>query len=99
MPMDREEHENLLNELNNPELEHTRRSEILQQLRTDYTGVHTDFEAITTERDKFKGDNLDLVVANSKLFRQLGKFETGKEDEVKEKDFSESITIESLERG
>jgi hypothetical protein len=99
MPMQREEHETLLNELLLPDLEHTRRTEILQALRVDYGTVLTDFDSITTNNTKLKKDNDDLIVSNSKLFRQIGV--TGNETlekETKEKEFSETITLESLER-
>lgn len=97
--MERETHENLLNELNNPEITHDRRTEILQELRQDYGTVHTDFESITTERNRLTEDNQSLVVANSKLFRQLGiqdNPDLKKKDE--EKSFSESIRLEDLEK-
>lgn len=100
MPMSREDHENLLNQLMNPELDHTQRTDLLQQLRVDYTTVHTDFEEITKNNTKLKTDNDDLIISNSKLFRQLGV--TGNETlEKKEeqKEFSETVTIESLEKG
>lgn len=99
MPMAREDHENLLNELMNPEIEHTRRTEILQQLRVDYGTVHTDVATLTNERDKLQKDNSDLIVSNSKLFRQIGI--TGNEKKEKEdekKELSETITIEQLEK-
>lgn len=98
MPMTREEHENLLNELLSPEIDHTRRTDILQQLRTDYTGVHTDFEQINTRSERLQKDNEDLVISNSKLFRQLGVVGTPNEEKEKEKEFSETITIEQLEK-
>lgn len=98
MPMDREEHENLLNELNNPELTHERRTEILQLLRTDYGSVLEDFKNLTETNQKLKADNEDLVVANSKMFRELGYKADGNEDELKEKEFSETVTIEDFEK-
>lgn len=99
MPLPLEDYEALLNELNNPELEHSRRTELLQSLRTDYTTVHTDFNQLTESETKLKKDKDDLVLANSQLFRQVGI--TGNkdlEDKEKEKTFSETITLESLEK-
>lgn len=98
MPMDREEYENILNELNNPELEHSRRTDILQTLRTDYTGVHEDFEKTTKRVEHLEKDNSDLVLSNSKLFRQVGiqgDPDMTRKEETKE--FSETITLEQLE--
>lgn len=96
--MPREDHETMLNDLLNPELEQSRRTEILQTLRVDYGTVHADFADLTKTRDKLQNDNSDLVISNSKLFRQLGVTENteGKKKED-EKNFSESITIEELE--
>lgn len=99
MPMKRDDHEGLLNELLTPELEHSRRTEILQALRVDYGTVLTDFDTATKTTEKLQRDNSDLVVSNSKLFRQLGTQENPdakkKEDE---KTFSETVTLESLEQ-
>lgn len=97
--MNRDDHENLLNELMNPEIEHTRRTEILQQLRVDHATGHNDYEQINRSAEKLKADNQDLIVSNSKLFRQIGVVGTEKEVEEEKKDFSETITIEQIERG
>lgn len=97
MPMKKDEHENLLNELLTPDLETSRKTEILQQLRTDYGTVITDFGSLTETKTKLEKDNADLVISNSKLFRQIGM--TGNDKEEKnheEKEFSETVTIESL---
>lgn len=99
MPMSKEDYENLLNELVNPELEHSRRTEILQQLRVDYTTVHSDFDSLTQSKTKLEKDNSDLVISNSQLFRQLGTIgNPEKEEEIEQKEFSETITIEALEK-
>lgn len=99
MPMERDKHEALLNELLNPELEQSRRTEILQELRVDYGGVLTDFDTITKESAKLKSDNADLVVSNSKLFRQLGVTnDTEAQKKEEEKTFSETVTLEQLEK-
>jgi hypothetical protein len=99
MPMTRDEHEALLNELNNPELDHSRRTDILQLLRTQHTTDLTDFDGLTKTNQSLKKDNDDLVLSNSKLFRQVGIVGTDKEKEEEHKEFSQTITIEDLERG
>lgn len=99
MPMTRDEHEALLNELLLPDLGHTRRTEILTSLRTDYTSVHTDFENLTTSNTRLQNDNADLIVSNSKLFRQAGIVGNEGKQKEEEKQLSETITIEELERG
>jgi hypothetical protein len=99
MPMKREDYENLLNELLVADLEQSKRTDILQQLRVDYGKVHADFEQLTTANERFKIDNDDLVVANSKLFRELGYVGTPDKKVEEEKEFSQTVTIEDLERG
>jgi hypothetical protein len=99
MPMTRDEHETLLSELLNPDLEHSRRTEILQQMRVDYSGVLSDFDNNTKTIEKLNKDNGDLVLSNSKLFREL-KFDTKEDKKVEEqKEFSETVTIEQLLKG
>jgi hypothetical protein len=101
MPMSREEHEALLNELLNSEIDHSRRTEILQQIRVDHVSAHSEVEDLTKANTKFKADNEDLIVSNSKLFRQLGVVGSGEAGEKKEeqKEFSETINLEALEKG
>lgn len=97
MPLNREDHEGLLNELLAPEIEAARKTEILQSLRDNYTEYTTSFEVLSNEKDKLSKDNADLVVANSKLFRQTGVVK----EEVKvdvAKEFSKTVTLESLEQ-
>lgn len=98
MPMTREEHETLLNELLNTDLEHSRRTEILQNLRTDYGSVISDFEENTNRITKLTADNSDLVVSNSKLFRQIGVVGSPEEKEIEKKEFSQTVTISDLEK-
>ena len=98
MPMPRDNHEALLNELLTADLEHTRRTEILQLLRTDYGTVLTDFEGLTTTSAKLQKEKDDLVVSNSMLFRQIGiKDDPNRQKQEEEKSFSETVTLESLE--
>lgn len=97
--MEREEHENLLNELNSPDLEASRRTEILTALRNDYNDVIVNHEEITTVNKKLEATNNDLVVANSKLFRQAGIMGNEEmEQKEEQKEFSETITISEIER-
>ena len=99
MPMERDNHESLLNELINPELDQTRKTEILQELRVDYGTVLADHKDLTDKNAKLSLDNSDLVVSNSKLFRQIGVTGTDKEKDVEKQEFSETVTLEELERG
>lgn len=96
MPMEREKHESILNELLNPEIEQSRRTELLQELRVDYGSVITDYTELKQSNEKLQADNSDLVVSNSKLFRQIGLTDKNEKEEVKEKEFSETVTLESL---
>lgn len=98
MVLGREEHEGLLNRLNDKEITHDERTDILQKIRTDYVGVLEEREELHETRDKLKADNDDLILSNSKLFRQLGI--TGDdtlEEKEEEKNFSETITISEIE--
>lgn len=94
--MEREKHESILNELLNPEIEQSRRTELLQELRVDYGSVITDYTELKQSNEKLQADNSDLVVSNSKLFRQIGLTDTNEKEEVKEKEFSETVTLEGL---
>jgi hypothetical protein len=97
--LDRESHEKLLSDLLNPELEQSAKTEILTQLRDNYTGFTTEYETLNKTAEKLKQDNSDLVVSNSKLFRQtgvLGSTEKPKEEEKKE--FSETIKLSDIEK-
>jgi hypothetical protein len=96
----REEHEDLLAELLSPEIEHSRKTEILSKLRDNYTEFTTTHETMSKTKEKLERDNADLVISNSKLFRQTGIYgETEHKEEEKEQEFSETITIEALEKG
>jgi hypothetical protein len=99
MPMERDKHEEILGKLLQPDLSQTDRTELLQSLRVDYNSVIDDHKTLTESNAKFKSDNDDLVVANSKLFRERGF--TSNEDKKKEdaKSFSETVTIEQMEKG
>jgi hypothetical protein len=100
MPLNREEHETLLAELLSPELEHSRKTEILSQMRDNYTEFTTSHETLSKSAEKLKKDNEDLIISNSKLFRQTGVFgETKHKEEDDKKSFSETITIEDIEKG
>jgi len=99
MPLERDVHENLLNELLQSDLEHSRRTEILQQLRVDYGTVLADFNQLNETTAKLQKDNDDLIVSNSQLFRQVGIMGNPElEKKEEEKTFSETITLESLEK-
>jgi len=99
MPLERDVHENLLNELLQSDLEHSRRTEILQQLRVDYGTVLADFNQLNETNTKLQKNNDDLIVSNSQLFRQVGIMGNPElEKKEEEKTFSESITLESLEK-
>ena len=96
MPMERENHEAILNELLNPEIEQSRRTELLQELRVDYGTVITEHTELTQSNERLQSDISDLVISNSKLFRQIGITDKKDEEEVKEKEFSETVTLENL---
>lgn len=97
MYMERDKHEEILNQLLDPALEQSVRTELLQSLRVDYSNVTTNIDERNSIVEKLTSDNSDLIVSNSKLFRQIGIVGSEKEEEVVQKEFSEEVTIESLE--
>lgn len=96
MPLTREEHEALLNELNSSELAHTRRTEILQNLRVDYGSVIDEHSEHTTKLKQLAEENADLTVANSKLFRQGGFTKDDDKNDDDKKEFSQTVTLTEL---
>jgi regulator of replication initiation timing len=99
MPLAKDKHEEILGKLLNPELPQSERTDLLQELRVDYGAVLADHEDHTTKIKTLSETNTDLVVANSKLFRQIGRDNEDDKKEDDKKSFSESITIEKIERG
>lgn len=96
----KEELNEQLEKLLNPDLEHTERQEILQGVRTGYGELHSQYEATTDLSTKLQKEKDDLIVANSQLFRQtgvVGNPEKTKEEETK--NFSETITVSAIEKG
>lgn len=99
MPLiEREQFEEILNKLHG-EIEHSEKTDLLQQLRAAQSNAYTEFEDINTQLNKVKDDNNDLLLSNSKLFRQLEITKPTPPQEVQKKEFSETITIEQLEKG
>lgn len=71
MALSHERHEEILTSLNDPELSHSDRAELLTELRSDYTSVldtMSEFEKTTATLQK---EREDLLHANSIYFRQL----------------------------
>lgn len=96
--MEKEKHEELLNELLSADLENSRKTEILQELRADNTEMLENAETLTSSNEKLQKDNDDLVLSNSKLFRQMGIVgNENKEKEEEQKEYSETVTLEELE--
>ena len=98
MPMNREEHETLLAELLTPDLDASRRTEILQNIRDNYTEFTTSTEVLVKDKEKLEKDNSALVVANSKLFRSHGIVVDDEPKKDDKKEFSQTVTIEQLEQ-
>ncbi len=93
----REDHEALLEELLNTEIERSRLTDILQELRTQHNSGLEDVVTFTSQADKLQKDNNDLIVSNSKLFRQVGIVNNVDNTKKEEKEFSETVTLEELE--
>ena len=98
MPMEKDRHEEILQSLLDPSLEQSQRTELLQELRADYSTVLGDFKDFTEKTEKLQKDNDDLVVSNSMLFRKVGtQGDPDLEKKEEQKSFSEEITLEALE--
>lgn len=97
-PLPKDVHEGLLSELLKEDLTMSRRTEILQELRTANTIDHEDFSKMSNDLNTLKTQKDDLVVSNSMLFRKLGVQQLDEENQQKEeeKSFSESVTLEDL---
>lgn len=97
--MDREKHEELLNELHSEDLTIDRRTEILQDLRAEHVATHESYAELEANSSKLTKDKEELVLSNSKMFRQLGIVGDGEaEEEEQQKEFSETVTISELEK-
>lgn len=96
--MDREKHEELLNELLSEELTIDRKTEILQTLRTDHVATHESYSELENNSNKLAKEKEELLLSNSQMFRQLGVVgNVEAEEEEKKKEFSETVTIKELE--
>lgn len=97
MALTREQQEEILNNLNNPELDHIARTENLQLLRTHLGETDSTITKQTESIEHLQKDNSDLVVANSKLFRQIGiQDDPSLKQQEDKKEFSETVSLESL---
>ena len=96
--MEREKHEELLNELLQEDLTIDRKTEILQTLRTDHVATHESYAELETNNSTLSKEKEELLLSNSQMFRQLGVVgNEEKEKEEEEKEFSETVTIKELE--
>lgn len=99
--LDAERHEEILTLLNNPDIEQSVKVDLLTELRTGFTDGTNQITELSQNVEKLTSTNNDLLHANSKLFRQVGI--QGKDEEQQkeeeEKTFSETITLEQLEKG
>lgn len=97
--MDREKHEELLNELLGEDITIDRKTEILQTLRSDHVATHETYSELTESNKTLSKEKEELVLANGRMFRELGVVGNDEmEKEVEEKEFSETVTISELEK-
>lgn len=95
MAMTKEEHDEIIVELQTEELETSRRVELLQSLRDDYTGVHATLNEFTETQDKLKKKNDDLLLSNSQMFLKLG---TTPEERKKEEEKPKTKSLAQIEQ-
>ena len=96
--MNPEELEEMLNKLNNPDLEHTERTEILQTIREENNNVYQTMNETNESLEKLQQEKLNLLESNSQLFRKLGVQEEKKPGVETETDLSETIKLSDLEK-
>lgn len=100
MVFSHEEHEALLSKLNDPELSAEDRTEVLTDLRNNYSSSLESQETLTETNEKLKTSNDDLIRANAKLFNETGAFlgrDSLDEQEEEQQSVSETITLEDME--
>jgi uncharacterized tellurite resistance protein B-like protein len=89
----------ILNKFINGTVSDEERPTALQQLRESFNTYSDDLKTLVDGNEKLIKETNDLTMSNSKFFRQLS---SGNENTLqpkpKEKTFSESITIEDLEK-
>ncbi|ALH46477.1 head scaffolding protein [Bacillus phage VMY22] len=90
----RERHEEILNSLNDPELSHTDRAELLGELRSGHTEGMTTIQTNTSHISDLEKENTDLVKLNSKMFREQGIVTQVNDDD--ERVDSEALSVENL---
>lgn len=100
MPFTPDEFDGLMNELNQPELDLSRKTEILQSLRKDYSGVLENTEKSSKTIEELTKEREQLLLTNSKLFRSSSYFSSDdqKQQNEKEKTFSETIRLSDIEK-
>lgn len=95
-----EEYDKILEELGSEDLSAGRKAILLSEIRSDYAALTDHIKENTKLHDSLKAENEDLSKVNIDLFRKSGEvLYGGSPVQVKQKSFSESITIESLEKG
>jgi len=100
--MDAKRHEEIMIALNDKETSLEERTAMLQELREDNAKMIGDFETFTNKQKELEEENKELLLTNSKLFRSQRYYDDTfekQEEEQKKKSFSETATIEDLERG
>lgn len=99
MPIELEKYLELTGKLANPEISVAERTQIVMELTEDYKTVHDDFKKLNDERDTLKSQVADITQGHSILMQKLGMTVTETEEVMKEKELSETITLEDLEKG
>lgn len=95
--MTREEHEEFMNRLNDPEIPLSERTEVLSTLRNDYGAVLDKEKELSEKAEKLQSDKEELVLTNGAMFRQLGIREEDSKENTEDKK-EEVISLEDIER-
>ena len=96
--MDLQQYLSLTEELSKPDLDATRRTQILMELTEDYKETTSQVTKLEEEKTKLGESVETLTHANSLLFRKFGAETLEVTEKVKEVEKSQSITLEDIER-
>lgn len=100
MPFTPEEFEGFMTELNSKDTELERKTDILQNLRKDYSDILAERESTSRKMEELNKEREHLLTTNSKLFRSSSYFnsEPDHQEKVEQKTFSETVKLSDIEK-
>lgn len=89
--MELDQYNGLLSELQSEELTHDRKAEILLALREDYQGVTESSEETAKTIEQIQKENKELLLSNSRYWRQLSEQQAKREENIEEENIPVSL--------